>query len=489
MKTQSSAQHTHNASDSKREHYDVIVIGAGVVGCAMTRRFALQGAKVLLLEKSADILEGASKGNSAILHTGFDEVANSIEHQCVTAGYQEFIEIREQLNLPLLHTGAMVVAWNDEQAATLDGLMEKSIKNGVTDIKRLSTKQIAAKEPHLANSYTGAIFVAGEHVIDPWTTPYSYLLQALAHGAGVSRNTDVLSGVFEANQWQLVTSKGTFSANTVINCAGLYGDKIDEALIKKATFTIKPRKGQFLVYDKAASKFLKTIILPVPTKVTKGVVVCRTIFGNLLVGPTADEQQSREDSCVDRASLNKLRIKGEQILPALANIPITATYAGIRPATQFQDYCIQPFTAQNYISVGGIRSTGLSGALGIAKYVFELYNNMGNKHLAVEQYIWPKVNQIAEASIRDWQKVDNGGIICHCELVTRREIEQALTGPLAAASLNALKRRTRVTMGRCQGFYCTANLSEITAKHFKEAINVNLPPENKEGFAEELNNA
>ncbi|MFT5707211.1 MAG: glycerol-3-phosphate dehydrogenase [Oceanospirillaceae bacterium] len=485
MKTASNARQQTQSVDLSNEHYDVIVIGAGVVGCAMTRRFALQGAKVLLVEKSADILEGASKGNSAILHTGFDEVANSIEHQCVTTGYQEFLEIREQLNLPLLRTGAMVVAWNNEQAATLDGLMQKSINNGVTDIERLSTKQIAAKEPNLASSYTGALFVSGEHVIDPWTTPYSYLLQAIEHGACISRNTDLLSGAFEGNHWQLITSKGTFSANTVINCGGLYGDSIDAALIKKSPFEIKPRKGQFLVYDKAASKFLKTIILPVPTKVTKGVVVCRTIFGNLLVGPTAEEQQSRDDSCVDRVSLNKLRIKGEEILPALANIPITATYAGIRPATQFQDYCIQPFAAQNYISVGGIRSTGLSGALGIAKYVFELYSDMGNKHEAAEHYIWPKVNQIAEAGIRDWQKADNGGIICHCELVTRREIEQALTGPLAAASLNALKRRTRVTMGRCQGFYCTANLSEMTAKHFSQAINVNLLQDNKEV----LNNA
>lgn len=462
----------HSPAPIPDESHDAIVIGAGVVGCAMARRFALEGAKVLVVERSGDILDGASKGNSAILHTGFDEVTNSIEHQCVTSGYQEFMEIHEKLSLPVLKTGALVIAWTPQQADLLDGLREKSIANGVATVSRLTSKQILGREPNLSDTLTGGIYIPTEYVIDPWTTPYSYLLQAIAHGAKISRNTKVLSGEFDGEYWRLETTNEPLRARTVINCAGLYGDRIDAALIGRIDFEIRPRKGQFLVYDKTASKLVSSIILPVPTKTTKGVVVCRTIFGNLLVGPTAEEQESRDDTSVDKETLNYLRKKGEDIIPGLANYSVTATYAGIRPATLDQDYCIKPYPDKNYISVGGIRSTGLSGALGIAKHVFKLQTEMGHLHKHTENIVWPSPIQISEHGVRDWEKPGNGGIICHCELVTRREVEQALSGPLAATCLAALKRRTRVTMGRCQGFYCTGNLSKITAGHFDEPIGV-----------------
>ena len=256
----------------------------------------------------------------------------------------------------------------------------------------------------------------------------------------------------------------------MINCAGLYGDRLDEMLIGKSSFEIRPRKGQFLVYDKAASQLIDSIILPVPNEITKGVVVCRTAFGNVLVGPTAEEQDSRDNTSVTENELRALKQKGEEIVPALADIPITATYAGIRPATQFKDYCIEAYQDKQYISVGGIRSTGLSGALGIAHHVFKQYQDFGKNHSPPKSLSWPSVTPIAQDEKRDWQLEGNQGIVCHCELVTRREITQALEGAMPAQSLEGLKRRTRVTMGRCQGFYCSAQLSEITQGCFKEPM-------------------
>lgn len=334
---QSSMSNSSISKPNLKDTYDVIIIGAGVVGCAMTRRFALEGAKVLLVEKSGDILDGASKGNSAILHMGFDEETDSIEHQCVTAGYQEFMEIREQLNLPLLKSGAMIVAWTKEQEAKLDGLMNHSIANGVTAVERITPQQILSMEPNLSNTVKGALYFPTEYLIDPWTTPYCYLLQALENGATLSRNTEISSGDFSSGLWELQSNKGPLKSRAIINCAGLYGDRIDQTLINETAFEIRPRKGQFIIYDKAAHNLLKAIILPVPTKTTKGVVVCRTIYGNLLVGPTADEQKSRDDASVDSETLHFLQKKGEEILPGLVNCTVTATYAGIRPATQHQD--------------------------------------------------------------------------------------------------------------------------------------------------------
>ncbi len=296
------------------------------------------------------------------------------------------------------------------------------------------------------------------------------MLQALQNGASLLCSTEVLGGDFDGVQWTVKTNHGIVKATTVINCAGLYGDKLDELLIKQTAFEIRPRKGQFLIYDKAASQLVDSIILPVPNEITKGVVVCRTIFGNVLVGPTAEEQQSRDDSSVVKKTLEALRKKGEEIIPALAEIPITATFAGIRPATEFKEYCIQSYKDKQYISVGGIRSTGLTAALGIAQLVFKKYLDFGYSHDAPSAIIYPSVTPIAETETRDWQLDGNEGIVCHCELVTQREIKQALSGEMPASSLSGLKRRTRVTMGRCQGFYCSAKLSELTQGCFEKPM-------------------
>lgn len=459
------------ATNLNSSAYDVIVIGAGLVGCAMARQFTLAGANVLTIEKGADILDGASKGNSAILHTSFDAPPGSIEQACIADSYQEFMQLRNKLHLPLMKTGALVLAWTETEADQLDGILDKAHQNGVEDAEKMDTKAILAKEPQLGRHVKAGVYVPREYIIDPWTTPYVYMLQAIENGASLKCNCEVLSGEFDGDQWHLNTTQGTVQGTTVINCAGLYGDLVDQKLMGASSFEIRPRKGQFLVYDTSASRLLRSIILPVPNEITKGVVICRTAFGKVLVGPTAEEQPDRDDASVDTETLEMLRKKGEEMLPALAHEPLSATYAGIRPATQFKDYVIQQYSDENYTSVGGIRSTGLSAALGIAKHVFEHVSTSRYTAIPTDKIIWPKAaNPIAEDEIRDWQKPGNQGIVCHCERVTEREVRTALNSRLPAASLDGLKRRTRVTMGRCQGFYCSAKLSKLTEGFFLQPI-------------------
>ena len=453
--------------------FDVVVVGAGVVGCAVARRFALEGARTLIVEKAADILDGASKGNSAILHTGFDAPVGSLEQQCVAEGHRQYLELRDELGMPVLETGAMVLAWTDEQAAALDGLTQQALANGVEDVIPMDRGEILNREPNIAPTVVAGFLVPGEYVIDPWTTPFIYLLQALQAGATVCRSTTLTGGRFDGGRWSLQTQRGEIACTTVVNCAGLYGDVVDRALLGESGFEIRPRKGQFIVYDKAARRLLSTIVLPVPTESTKGVVVCPTIFGNVLVGPTAEEQESRNDASVDRPTLEMLRHEGERILPGLGECLITATYAGIRPATKKKEYRIRYRHDQNYCTVGGIRSTGLTSALGIASHVFQSYCDTGRRHQPVENCPLPPIDRLAEDADRSWQQPDNGGIVCHCELVTRREIERALSGPLAVRSWAGLKRRTRITMGRCQGFFCLAEVAEMTTGRLAEPI---VPP-------------
>ncbi len=444
------------------ERFDVAVIGCGVVGLAILRRFSLSGLKCVGLEKGPDILSGASKGNSALLHTGFDAPPKSLELQCMQAGRAEFLELRQKLNLPILETSAIVVAWNDTELSKLETIANKARANSVKDVRPLTATELRIREPQLAKSALGGLLVPGEHVIDPWSTPLAYAHQALAHGAKIIRNARVTSAEFVNDTWHLATTHGPVSARIVVNAAGLFGDHV-EALAHQPQFQIKPRKGQFVVFDKPAAKLLRAIVLPVPTPRTKGVVVFRTIFGNLAIGPTADETEERDNATTDTPTLERLKARAIEVLPALADVEVTAVYAGLRPATEQTDYIILAHPAQQWMTAAGIRSTGLTGALGIAQQVTKLYaKHFGKLPRKLHNPKPVTVPNLAEHAIRPYMR--GGEILCHCEWVTRGEIEEATAGPLPATELGGLKRRTRATMGRCQGFYCAARVSACFEK-------------------------
>ena len=451
---------------------DVAIIGGGVVGCAVARRMALEGASTVLVEKGADILGGASKGNSAILHTGFDTPEGSLELECVRNGYDEYLEIRKSLNLPVLKSGALIAAWTAEEEERSAGILEKANHNGIEDMRLLSRSEVLKLEPNLSGNIRAAITVPREYVIDPWSAPLAYLLQAIENGGKAVFNAEVISGDFDGSRWLLQTKHGKIRADYVINSAGLYGDLLDRDVLSKTEFTIKPRKGQFVVFDKVANSLIRSIIYPVPTERTRGIVIFPTIFGNVAVGPTAEEQESRDDASVDKANLEVLHAQAIKKVPALANIPVTATYAGIRAATEKKEYRIIEDSERHWITLGGIRSTGLTSALGLARHVHQLLANQGADFCSIANPSVPRVPNLAEHLPRDWQTPEYGEIVCHCEMVTQREICAALEGPLSAGHFEGLKRRTRVTMGRCQGFYCSARLAELTEGKFAEPLAV-----------------
>jgi glycerol-3-phosphate dehydrogenase len=443
----------------KLGRYDVAVIGGGVVGCATARAFALAGASVILIEASRDILSGASKANSAILHTGFDAPVASLELEMIRAGRIEYLDIRKRLNLPVIETGALVCAWTVDEAHKLDGIARQGRANDV-DVRRVDPQEAKALAPHLSDRLISALWVAEEFVIDPWSAPLAYLQEAVALGARFLRGAELRAGTFQG-VWSLETSIGAVEAGAVVNAAGLYGDIVDERLGLSPQFTIRPRKGQFVVLDKAAARLVPSIILPVPTETTKGIVICPTAFGNVLVGPTAEEQEDRVRTTVETSVLQWLRAHATQLVPALRDIPVTAIYAGLRPATDRKEYRVIARLAQRAITLGGIRSTGLSAALGLARHAVTLLDrNVGEPSAAIAARA--AAPNISEAAERDWQRAGHGEIVCHCELVTRREIEAAFETLVPPGDLGGLRRRTRAGMGRCQGFYCAAHVADLT---------------------------
>ncbi|WP_159992563.1 NAD(P)/FAD-dependent oxidoreductase [Roseomonas sp. 18066] len=450
--------------------YDIAVIGAGVVGCAVFRDFSLSGLRVALLERGADILSGASKANSALLHTGFDAVPGSLESRLMQEGAARYRQIHAGMGLPLLPTGAVVVAWNEADAAALPGILQRGHANGVQDVRPMGVEELRAREPHLAPEARGAVWVPGESVIDAWSAPLGYALQGIAAGGRVLRNAGVRGGTRDAaGIWRLDTAAGPVAARIVVNCAGNQGDII-EAIARPSPFEIRPRKGQFVVLDKTAYRLATAIILPVPNERTKGVVISRTAFGNLLVGPTAEEQPDRERAATDTAALESLLAQGRRMIPALAQETVTTAYAGLRPATQFKDYQIEALPREGWISIGGIRSTGLTAALGISAHARRLYEAHFAALPAFEEPEGPVMPNLTEELPRLWQQPGREEIICHCEMVTRREIEAAFQGPLPAGDLGGLKRRSRCMMGRCQGFYCSRRVMEIAAPHLPDLV-------------------
>jgi glycerol-3-phosphate dehydrogenase len=428
--------------------------------------------RTILLEARSDIGAVTSKANSAILHTGFDAPPGSLESRLVQAGYSRFHEYSESLGLPIGRLGALVVAWDRTQADALPGIIDKARQNGVPDARFVDREELRALEPHLHEDALQAVFVPGESITCPFTPVIAFATNAVLNGVTLRRNFRVESICHEPGATELRSGGARITAGIVINAAGLWSDEIDR-LFGKEKFSIRPRKGEFIIFDKPASRLVNRIILPVPTERTKGVLLTRTAFGNLLLGPTAIDVKVKSDVSVSAESISNLLEAGYRVLPDLKNEEVTCTYAGLRAATEYLDYQIHFYPSDRYVTVGGIRSTGLSSSLGIAGYVLRsLLSEFGMPSALKENWrphrapaITGLERRVCEDAIKIAAEPSYGAIVCHCELVSRGEILEALRSAIPARDLDGLKRRTRATLGRCQGFNCYARLVSIIEAH------------------------
>lgn len=462
---------------SESKVYDLAIIGAGVVGCALAREFAAHNLSVILIDSNSDVGEGTSKANTAILHTGFDMTPGSLESKLVSAGYQLLKNYATEVGIAVEKLGALLVAWNQEELSNLPKLKEKAVENGYTKCEIISPDKLYELEPNLASGALGALTVPDEWIIDPWSPIIAFATQAKLAGAEIKLATKIEEVDFQQSEKITLNSKSNkIECRYLINAAGLYSDEIDQ-LFGIKDFTITPRRGELIVFDKLARDLVNHVILPVPSSMGKGVLISPTVFGNVMLGPTAENLTDKTATGSTNAGLKFLIEKGKKILPKLISEEITATYAGLRAATEFSDFQIRLHDLngqKRYVSVGGIRSTGLTASMAIAQYVKQLlvdsgFNTKGERSLP--QII---MNNLGEASLRPYQdeikiqqKNSYGQIICHCEKVSQQEILDALTSPIPPNSLSGLARRTRAGLGRCQGFYCHAELRNSLEKNEK----------------------
>ena len=360
----------------EEKNFDVAIVGGGVVGCAVLREFSSLGLRCVLCEKEENLVSGASSGNSGTLHTGFDAPLDSLELRCLQRARSLNESFFADYKIPYRKCGGFIVAWNDSDLDRLPELVEKAHKAGVTDVRQITANELLQKEPQLSPKALGAVYVPGESLVDPWRIPITLANIATAQRATILTSCHVTGGKRQEDDWQLSTSKGQITAKVVVNCAGLYGDEL-ESIHRKSPFTIKPRKGQYAVFSKSAGNLLTSIIFPVPTPKTKGVLIFPTVYGNIVVGPTAEDQLDRKNAEIDETVIKTLVSRAHTMVPSLKKHSVIGTYAGLRPATEFKDYCIGCNPGKGWITVGGIRSTGLSSCLGIAKHVASFLPSLG----------------------------------------------------------------------------------------------------------------
>ena len=434
-------------------HVDVLVIGGGVVGCAILRELTRYDASVALLERHPDICEGTSKSNSAIVHTGFDAPPDSLEARMLIEARELWPGVIDSLHIPYLQTGAIMVAITTEDHATIDAeIIPKARRNDVV-LQRLTQEEILDAAPYINPQVTGGVLVEGEGIIDPFWTTRAYCEQAVLNGAEVFLGETATGITLESRRILVHTSAGrTFAAAMVVNAAGLWADEIAR-LAGDTSFRLTPRKGQFIIVEEDHG--VGQIILPVPNRISKGILVTPIVFGGVLLGPTAEEVTDKTDLATTAQGLQLIREGVSKLVPVMAEAESVRQFAGLRAVSSTGDYIIRPSTVSaRLIHVAGIRSTGLSASPAIGRYTSALVRDKLGLSLR-SHFVEVLPEYLADL------RPDEGDVVCLCRSITRGEILAALRSPLPPRTLDGLKRRTGVMLGDCQGNLCMPRLIDL----------------------------
>ena len=456
----------------KMKKTDIVIIGAGAVGSALARELSKYQLDVTVVEKNEDLGGDSSKSNSAIIHTGYDAKPGTLESQLVVAANPMYDKITKNLDVPFKRIGALLPAFTDDQFEQIPALKHKAMLNRVYDVGYLTGEQMLAMEPNLNPEVKGGLYIPRESIIDPFLFCIALAENAADNGVHFMLGTKCTGITVEEGAVTTVkTTAGDIQTKYVINAAGLYCDEI-AGYVGKDDYYVTPRKGQFYILDKNTSCKVGMIILPIPTKVTKGKLMCPTIHGNMLVGPTAEDLLDKEDKSTNVAGLESIAADVRKMIPNV-NLRDTITqYSGLRAQRNPEGLNIDVYDdLKGYVNISGVRSTGLTGSVAIAKYVVDLMIEGGMKAEFKTNYIATRKGTPRFAELSNEERAEliakdprYGNIVCRCETVTEGQICDAIHRTLGAKSVDGVKRRLRAGMGRCQGGFCGPRVIEIIAR-------------------------
>ncbi|EPB8179409.1 NAD(P)/FAD-dependent oxidoreductase [Clostridium perfringens] len=462
---------------------DIIVIGAGVVGCSIARELSKYNLDVLVVEKNSDVSEGISKGNSGIVHAGYNEKIGTLKAKLNIEGNKIFDDLSRDLQFPFKRNGAFILAFSDEEMKTLESLKENGEKLGVEGLEILTREEALNIEPNLNKEIVGVLNVKTSGIVSPYEMTIALAENAAENGVEFKLNSKV-TNIEKISEGYKVTlnNKEIVNGKLIINASGLEGAFLNN-LVSMSKREINPVKGEYCLFDKVAGAMINKTLFQVPNKLSKGVLVTPTAEGNLLVGPNAVEGKTLETS---REGIDEILDKSKKSLEELPVARILNTFSGIRPKTKGGDFIIEEVEdAKNFINVIGIDSPGLTAAPSIGVYVV---NMIKEKLDLVEKKNFKKTREkivrFAELSLEEKNKLIKekpayGHMVCKCEFVTEGEIVEAIHRPIKALTVDAIKRRTRASMGGCQGIGCTLPISKILSREL--GIDISDINKNSEG--------
>lgn len=455
--------------------FDVAIIGAGIAGSAVARQLSRYDLKIVVLEKGVEVCQGTTKANSAIVHGGFDAKEGTLKAKLNVLGCKMYPSICKELSVEYKNNGSLVLAFNENDMKHIHELYERGIKNGAKDIEIINGEKVKEIEPNVNDDVVGALWCKSSGIVCPFNLNIALMENAITNGVKLRLESEVLDiKKIEDNCFQIKTKKEIIKSKYIINAAGVYSDKINN-LIGGNEFYIIPRKGEYKVLDKSEGYKASHTLFTCPTEKGKGVLVTKTVHGNLLVGPNAKVVE-KDDITTSKSGLKEIMDGGRKSIPNIDFSKTITSFAGVRATPNTGDFMIfKSKVAKGFINVAGIESPGLASAPAIGLYVEDLLKEImyeDNKKLELNKSFNPirlKNKAFMEMSLEEQKKILNKDeryktIICRCENITEGEIVDAINRPCGAKTVDGVKRRVRPGMGRCQGGFCGPKVVEILAR-------------------------
>lgn len=449
---------------------DAIIVGAGVVGGLIARELTRQGLSVTILEKMPDVAMGATRANSAIVHAGFDAKEGTLKAKLNVRGSEMMEEVARELGVRYRRCGSLVVAFSEAEKETLRALLARGERNGVRDLRILSREEALALEPNLGDGVVAALYAPTGAIVCPYELCIAAVGCAMDNGAELLRNFEAVAVEKTTDGYRLTSARGeSVTGRIVLNCAGVYSDRIAK-MAGAGTFTVHPRKGEYLLLDRERGDTVGMTVFRCPSEKGKGILVTPTVDGNLLLGPTAEDGEDKEDTATSAEGLATVRRLATEQVRGIDFRKIITSFSGLRSVGSTGDFIID-MPLPGFVNVAAIESPGLTSAPAIAEYVTELLASAGEVFHPKEDF---RPTREAAHAFRDAtaeeknrriaERPDYAHIVCRCETVSEGEIVDAIRRNPGAVDVDGVKRRTRATMGRCQGGFCTPYIAEILAR-------------------------
>ena len=462
----------------KQSIYDIAIIGAGIVGLSIARRLSRFKLRIAVLEKEPDVAMGATKANSAIVHGGFAESSEKLKGRLCYKGRVQYRRLDSELHFGFRETGSLVFTTQEEDLSKLHALYDNGLRNGLDDLEILNREQALKIEPNLNPDVLYALYCKRAGICSPYEMAIAMAENAIANGAELFLNTPV-TGISEQNHvFTLSTPSASYQARYVINCAGLGAAEVS-AMAASTRFEIKPRTGEYLLLARGSGKLLNTVVFQMPTKMGKGILVTPTVHGNLLLGPDAIDEPGTYDRSTHVQRLAEIYHHALHTTSKININQFIRSFAGVRAVATGDDFIIEESGTKGFIQAAGIQSPGLTSAPAIADRMVEILADAGLELIEKEDFD-PNRRPIipVDKKMRPPKEAERllalteGGerLICRCEQVSEAEILDGLHRGIPVHTVDGVKRRTRASMGFCQGEFCRPRFVELMEKEYGISI-------------------